>query len=243
VATPTQDADVGHHSCLNPAVIPGEKYVLFHADGVSMINEKKLQEAVDRSEIINVISQSIIARDSGLWDQLAECYHSKAEFESSWWTGKPSDFMKAADKKLKESRDEGGEQKHIASNHWIVITGDRATAECDLILYTRTAVDGVELDFATWSRRLHLMARENGDWKIWRRFAIYEKDRVDSVDPAVDLSAHIRRADLSDYPKQLRHHLWRNAVRGSAPSRNLCIRGTPQENVVRDEARKWIQGE
>jgi SnoaL-like domain len=207
-----------------------------------MVDEKKIQDAIDRSEIINVVSKSIITRDSGLWDQLAECYHSDAEFNSSWWTGKPSDFIKAADQKLKASRDEGGEQKHITSNHWIVIDGDRATAECDLILYMRTAVNGVELDFATWSRRLHLMARENGEWKIWRRFAIYEKDRVDSVDPRVDLSEQLRDADFAKYPRQLRHHLWRNAVRGSEPSRNLCIRGTPQESAVREEARKWIEG-
>lgn len=207
-----------------------------------MINEKKLQETIDRSEIINVISKSIITRDSGLWEQLAECYHSKAEFASSWWTGKPSDFIKAAHKKLKESRDEGGEQKHMASNHWIVIKGEHATAECDLILYMRTAVNGVELDFATWSRRLHLMARENGEWRIWRRFAIYEKDRVDSLGGGVDLSQQLQQADLGRYPKQLRHHLWRNEVRGSKPAGNLCIRGTPREGEVREEARRWIEG-
>jgi hypothetical protein len=207
-----------------------------------MIDERKLQEAIDRSEIINVVSKSVIARDSGLWDQLAECYHSEAEFSSSWWTGKPSDFVKAADKKLKATRDEGGEQKHITSNHWIVINGDRATAECDLVLFTRTTVEGTELDFATWSRRLHLMAREDGEWKIWRRFAIYEKDRVDPVDPAVDLAQRLQQAELAKYPRQLRHHLWRNEVRGSEPARNLCIRGTAQESAVREEARKWISG-
>jgi hypothetical protein len=207
-----------------------------------MIDDKKLQEAIDRSEIINVVSKSIIARDSGLWDKLAECYHSRAEFSSSWWTGHPSDFIKAADQKLKAARQEGGEQKHITSNHWIIVNGERATAECDLILYTRNVVDQTELDFATWSRRLHLMAKENGDWKIWRRFAIYEKDRVDEVDLSIDLSQRLQRADLAKYPKQLRHHLWRNEALGSKPAENLCIRGTPQESAVREEARRWIEG-
>jgi hypothetical protein len=207
-----------------------------------MIDEKKIQDAIDRSEIINLVSKSIISRDSGLWDQLAQCYHSGAEFNSSWWTGKPSDFIKAANEKLKAARDEGGEQKHITSNHWIVLNGDRATAECDLILYTRSAVNGAELDFATWSRRLHLMAKEDGEWKIWRRFAIYEKDRVDSVDPALDVSEQLEQAELAKYPRQLRHHLWRNEVLGSKPAGNLCIRGTPQESAVREEARKWIEG-
>jgi SnoaL-like domain len=207
-----------------------------------MIDEKKIQDAIDRSEIINLVSKSIITRDSGLWDQLAECYHSEAEFTSSWWTGKSSEFIRAASKKLKAAREEGGEQKHITSNHWVVIKGDRATAECDLILFMRAPVNGVELDFATWSRRLHLMAKEQGEWKIWRRFAIYEKDRVDAVDPAVDLSQVLEQPELARYPRQIRHHLWRNEARGSEPVRNLCIRGTPQESAVREEARNWIEG-
>ena len=208
-----------------------------------MVDQKKLQESIDRSEIINVVSKSILTRDSGLWEQLAECYHSEAEFTSSWWQGKPADFIKVASKKLEAARREGGEQKHMTSNHWIEFNGDRATAECDLILFMRRIVNGVELDFATWSRRLHLMAQENGDWKIWRRFAIYERDRMDPVDPTVGADKYYDIDALAEYPKQIRYHLWRNKVMGSAPSKELCIRGTEQENVVREKARKWIAGE
>jgi len=205
-----------------------------------MIDEKRLRDSIDRSEIINVVSKSILTRDSGLWDKLAECYHSEAEFTSSWWQGKPSDFIKVASKKLASAREEGGEQKHITSNHWIELRGDRATAECDLILFMRRAVNGVDLDFATWSRRLHLMARENGEWKIWRRFAIYEKDSVAPVDPTVPAERYLDVDAMVKYPKAIRYHLWRNEVMGSAPAKNLCIRGTEQEKRVREEARDWI---
>ncbi len=208
-----------------------------------MIDEKKLQLSIDRTEIINLVSKSIIARDSGLWDQLADCYHSEAEFTSSWWQGKPKDFVKAASVMLDNSRSEGGEQKHMTANHWIETNGDRATAECDLILYTRGPIKGVELDFTTWSRRLHLMARENGEWKIWRRFAIYERDRVDVVNPSISPDKYLDPKAMEKYPKQIRYHLWRNAVKsGSEPSKNLCIRGTEQEKKVRQEASEWIEG-
>jgi hypothetical protein len=208
-----------------------------------MIDEKRLRQSVDRGEIITVVSKSILTRDSGWWDQLVECYHSEAEFTSSWWQGKAKDFVKAAGPQLEAQRSEGGEQKHMTANHWVEINGDRATAECDLILYSRNAIKGVELDFATWSRRLHLMARENGDWKIWRRFAIYERDRVDPVDPTIAPEKYLDLKAMEKYPKQIRYHLWRNAVKsGSEPSQNLCIRGTAQEKKVREEAKKWIEG-
>ncbi len=83
---------------------------------------------------------------SDMWEQLAECYHSEAEFTSSWWQGKPSDFIKVASKKLEAVHAEGGEQKHVTSNHWIEINGDRATAECDLILFVRRPINGVLID-------------------------------------------------------------------------------------------------
>jgi len=169
-----------------------------------MIDQKRLQESIDRTEIINLIGKSILTRDSGLWDQLAECYHSKAEFTSSWYKGNPADFFKVAAVKLERARQEGGEQKHVTSNHWIEINGDRAIAEADLILFMRRAINGVELDFATWSRRLQLIERENGEWKIYRRWVIYERDRMDPVDPTVPVDAYEGyRAQLQDIARSL----------------------------------------
>jgi hypothetical protein len=208
-----------------------------------MIDEKRLQQSIDRSEIIDLVSKSILTRDSGWWEQLVECYHSEAEFTSSWWQGKAKDFVNAAAPQLEASKAEGGEQKHMTANHWIEIKGDRAIAECDLILYTRTPIKGIELDFATWSRRLHLMARENGEWKIWRRVAIYERDRMDPVDPTIAPETYLDRKAMEKYPKQIRYHLWRNSVKaGSEPSKNICIRGTDEEKKVRSDARTWIEG-
>ena len=207
-----------------------------------MIDEKRLQEAIDRIEITNLISKSIIARDSGLWDKLAECYHSEAEFTTSWYTGKPSDFYDVAKRKLDTARQEGGEQKHFTGNHWIEINGDRATSESDLILFMRRAINGVELDFATWSRRLQLFAREKGEWKIYRRWVIYEKDRMEPADPTTPPESYYDAEALSKYPQQIRYHLWRNELLGSPPEPKICIRGTEQDKAAREEAQRWIQG-
>jgi len=207
-----------------------------------MIDEAKIQESIDRSEIINLISKSILTRDSGLWDKLAECYHSEAEFTSSWYKGSPADFFKIAEEKLSRAKAEGGEQKHLTSNHWIEIRGNRALAECDLILFMRRAIKGVDLDFTTWSRRLQLIARENGEWKIYRRWIIYERDRMDPVDLRVQVEDYYDPDALASYPEKLRYHLWRNNVLGSAPERHIVLRGTKEEEAARREARDWFEG-
>ena len=207
-----------------------------------MTDEKELQESINRSEILNLANKSTLTRDSGMWNELAECFHSDAEFTSSWWQGKPTDFIKIASKKLEVARKEGGEQKHLTGNHWIKINGERATAECDQILFVRRPINGIQLDFTTWSRKLFLMTKENGEWKIWRRFVIYERDRMDPVDPTVSPDKYYDRGALSKYPKQICHHLWRNELKGSKPAKNLCIKGTEQEKKVRGEALEWIEG-
>jgi hypothetical protein len=207
-----------------------------------MADEQRLRASIDRSEISNLVAKSIITRDSGMWDQLMECYHSQAQFTSSWWEGKASDFVKVAGEMLKSVHAKGGDQKHVSSNHWIEINGERATEECDLILYMRCPVNGVLLDFATWSRRIHLLTKENDTWKIWKWFAIYEKDRMEPVDPTVASEEYFDAEALSKYPQQIRYHLWRNEILGSAPAKELCIRGTEQERVVRTEARRWLEG-
>jgi hypothetical protein len=207
-----------------------------------LIDAKRLRDAVDRTEIVNLIGKSIIARDSGLWESLAECYHSEAEFTTSWYRGKPSDFYAVAKEKLDTAKREGGEQKHFTSNHVIDINGDRAMSESDLILFMRRAVDGVELDFATWSRRLQLFARENGEWKIFRRWVIYEMDRMDPTDPALKSTDWYDPAAMAKYPPRLRHHMWRNDRIGSAPEPRICLRDTDEDRRARTDARTWLAG-
>jgi len=36
-------------------------------------------------------------------------------------------------------------------------------------------------------------------------------------------------------------HLWRLDVKGSGATKDICIKGTEQEHVVRGEARKWME--
>jgi hypothetical protein len=105
----------------------------------------------------------------------------------------------------------------------------------------RRAINGVTLDFATWSRRLQLMAREDGEWKIMRRWVIYERDRMDPVDPTVDPETYYDREAISKYGKQIPLHLWRNELMGSPPAKDICLKGSEQEVAAREAARSWIE--
>jgi len=208
---------------------------------LELVGQQDLQEVIDNTSILKLIAKSIVARDSGMWEALAECYHPDATLTSSWFTGHPADFV-ARSKEMGIVGHEGEVQKHRTGNHWIEINGDRAISESDLILYQRRLIKGIELDFTTWSRRIHLFEKRSRQWKIWRRQSIYEKDRMDPHNPEELPDGFYRSLDLSKYPKQIRYHCWRNDMAGYPPVGNICIKGTEREREVREEARHWLEG-
>lgn len=197
------------------------------------------QEALDQLLIQNVVVRNLIARDSGLWQELADSYHPDAKLTTSWFNGSPADFVKGSSE-MKIARHEGESQKHMTGNHRVQITGRRATLECDLILYQRRVINGVELDFTTWSRRLHLLEKRNGDWKIWQQTVIYEKDRLDPAHPGGLPADFFAGTDFSKYPPQIRYHCWRNDLAGFPHPKNICLKGTDREGEVRAAAAAWL---
>ena len=197
------------------------------------------QETIEKTRVQSVVSTAIIARDSGYWTELAECYHPDAVLTTSWFSGTPAEFVKGS-QEMKITRHDAESQKHITSNFMVRLSGNRAASECDLILYQRRVINDVLLDFTTWSRRIDLLEKRDGHWKIWRQTMIYEKDRMDPADPR-DLPENFYASiDLSEYPQQIRFHCWRNDMVGFPPPKNICIQGSERDREVRDEARRWI---
>jgi SnoaL-like domain len=199
-------------------------------------------EAIEKFRVQDVIVKAVVARDSGHWEALAECYHPDATIATSWFTGTPAEFVKGS-QDMKIARHEGESQKHMTGNYLVDLNGDRAVGECDLILYQRRVVTDVELDFSTWSRRLHLMEKRNREWRIRSQTVIYEKDRMDPAHPDKMPQGFYSSMDLSKYPSQIRYHCWRNDMVGFPPPKNICLKGTDREKEVREAARKWIAGE
>lgn len=204
--------------------------------------DRKIQETLDRSEIKDVVSTVNYARDSGLWEELRARYHPDATLATSWFTGTRDEFIEAA-RRMKIARYPGESQKHVAASPWVRLRGDRAAAEQDLILYQRRLIDGVELDFTTWSRVVVLLEKREGAWRIWKRTNVYEKDRMDPCRPDELPASFYASIDLGGYPRAIRCHCWRNARIGHPPASNLVLQNSAEERAVREEAERWLAGE
>lgn len=204
-----------------------------------MHDDKSVSGAIDRVLIEAVIATGLQARDSARWQELGACYHPDATLTTSWFNGTAEDFVKGS-AAMKTERHAGESQKHMTGNYVIRVQGDRALAECDLILYQRRHINGVDLDFTTWSRRLHLLARRDGAWRIWQQTVIYEKDRMDPAHPDRMPENFYAAIDFSKYPAPIRYHCWANDVAGFPPPKKIVLKGTAQETESRSAAEQWL---
>lgn len=206
-----------------------------------MLEDSLLLEAIEKFRVQDIVVRGVVARDAGAWETLANCYHPDAIISTSWFNGSPAEFARQSSE-MKIARHEGEGQKHMTGNYLVDINGDRALAECDLILYQRRLINDVELDFSTWSRRLHLVEKRDREWRIRSQTVIYEKDRMEPAHPDKLPQGFYASLNLSKYPREIQYHCWRNDMVGFPPPKNICIKGSPREREVRDAAKAWLAG-
>ena len=88
---------------------------------------------------------------------------------------------------------------------------DRAVAETPVIIRVRQKFNGIEVDLTSCSRFLDRLERHAGGWLIAERAAIYERDRLDPVEPSPEFDALFAAAETAHYPEQYRYMAFRIA--------------------------------
>lgn len=207
-----------------------------------MLDEARVQRVVDKFEIIEVASAACHCRDKGDWETLEGCFTLGATVHISWHSGAARDFI-ARSKGMAAAKRPGEHSKHMLGGPRVTLRGSRAAAEYDVVLHQRRLLDGVELDFATWSRYLDLLEKGDGAWKIHRRTAIYEKDRMDPYEPGKAGADFYASINLEGFPAGIRYHCWRNARGGHRPPQGVVLAGSPEEAATRGYAARWLSGE
>jgi hypothetical protein len=160
------------------------------------------------------------ARDSDDWETLAGCFHDDATIHISWIAGPVKDFITRS-RAMATARKAGDHNKHVISGPWIQVNRDRAFSRCHVNLYIRTTIDGYQFDLQSWARFFDLLERRDNVWRIIKRAAVYEKDRMDPVDPRDLPKDFFADMDLSAFPASAKFHCYRQLRSGRSPSTNM----------------------
>ena len=119
--------------------------------------------------------------------------------------------------------------------------GDRATAETNIVILVRQKVGGALIDLTSYARFLDRIARKDGRWMILERTAIYERDRIDPVEPSDAFAQLFKGVDLSVYPEAYRYMAARLAAIGRPMAPVVYRDGSPHTAQVYARYEAWLE--
>jgi len=194
----------------------------------------------DEHQIVNLLMRWGHARDSDDWEVLAGCFHDDATIHISWISGPVKDFI-AHSRSMAAARKPGIHIKHLISGPWIEIEENRAFSRCHANLYVRTTIAGQEFDLQSWMRFFDLLEKRDNVWRIHKRTAIYEKDRLDPVDPRSVPQGFFTDVDLRLFPAVAKFLCYLQARSGHSPSGDIISVYSDRERSLREEGEMWIK--
>jgi hypothetical protein len=190
----------------------------------------------DRLAIREVVENWVLYRDAGDWERFATVWHPDGWMTATWFQGPARDFIEAS----RVLFDQGGNILHLLGGWTCDISGSRAISQVKMTINQRAPLDGVLVDVVCFGRFYDFFEKREGRWGIVRRQPIYEKDRLDPVDPSVVL-----RLDpdlLGQFPEGYRHLAYLQAKNGFKIKVDLPgLRGLAVEKLYA-EGKAWLDG-
>jgi hypothetical protein len=192
------------------------------------------EQLADRFAIVEAVGNWALWRDTGRWDRLRSLYTSDAIQHTTWFVGPAAQFIEHCMKRG-VSR-----SQHFVGACSVELNGTRAIAETRLVLLARGVLQDVEVDITCHGRSYDRLVREGGAWRISRREMIYEKDRLDPVDPAA--TVRLDAAELARYPSGYRHLALLQASGGARITPDLPTPGSEALARLYGEGERWLKG-
>ena len=194
-------------------------------------------QAADRQLIRELVENWAVWRDAGDWERFATVWHPEGWMSATWFQGPAADFMRVS----REGFAKGVRILHFLGGISIDLAGERAIAQTKMTISQRADVHGVSCDVVCTGRFYDFLEKRNGLWGLVLRQPIYEKDRLDPVDPSATL--HLERELLERFPAGYRHLAYIQTKIGYAVKRDMPGLQGPEVEALYDRGRRWLQGD
>jgi len=190
----------------------------------------------DKLDIREVVENWVLYRDAGDWERFATVWHSDGWMTATWFQGPAKDFIEASRRLF----DQGANILHLLGGWTCDISSTRAISQVKMTINQRSLLDGVLVDVMCFGRFYDFFEKRDGRWAIVRRQPIYEKDRLDPVDPSTVLVLDPEL--LLRFPEGYRHLAYLQSKNGFRVKDDLpVLRGTAVE-VLYSEGKAWLAG-
>ncbi len=194
------------------------------------------QDLLDRLTIKQLVDNWVVWRDAGHWDRFRTVWHDDGVMQATWTQGTADEFIAMS----KEGWAKGVSILHFLGGNSIDLAGDRAISQTKMTISQRALVHGVLVDVVCTGRFYDFIERRDGKWGFVLRQPIYEKDRMDTVDPAgkVELDQSL----LMSFPEGYRHLAYLQSQIGYKIKMNMPgLKGEAVEALYQRGA-EWLAG-
>jgi hypothetical protein len=193
-------------------------------------------ETADRLAIRDLVENWMIWRDSGDWERFRGVWHEDGRMMATWFQGTFEEFIKVS----REGWERGVRIHHFLGGTSIDLAGTRAIAQTRMTISQRAAVHGVDCDVVCLGRFYDFLEKRHDRWGIILRQPIYEKDRMDPVEPSAGLTLDPRL--LERFPIGYRHLAYLQAGIGYAVKPDMPGLTGPEVERLYGRGAAWLAG-
>ena len=193
-------------------------------------------EILDRLAIREVVENWALWRDAGDWDRFRGVWHPGARMMATWFQGPAEEFIEVS----RAGFAKGVSILHFLGGISVDVAGDRGVSQTKMTISQRAKVHGVLVDVVCVGRFYDFFERRGGRWGIVLRQPIYEKDRMDPVDPAGELT--LDAGLLDRVPQGYRHLAYLQSEIGYKVKPDMPGLVGPEVETLYARGKAWLEG-
>jgi hypothetical protein len=191
---------------------------------------------LDRLAIRQLVEDWAVWRDAGHWDRFRTVWFDDGRMMATWTQGTADEFIDMS----KKGWAKGVSILHFLGGHSADVSGTRAIAQTKMTISQRALVHDVLVDVVCTGRFYDFLEKRDGRWGFVLRQPIYEKDRMDPVDPAATL--RLKPELLEAFPAGYRHLAYLQSEIGYPVKKDMPGLVGPEVDKLYADGADWLAG-
>ena len=189
----------------------------------------------DKLTIRELVENWAVWRDARLWDRFRTVWHDDGRMMATWFQGSCDEFIAVS----QQGYARGVRILHFLGGSSIDVAGTRAIAQTKMTIAQRAEVEGVLCDVVCTGRFYDFFEKRDR-WGLVLRQPIYEKDRLDPVDPAA--APKLDKDLLARFPEGYRHLAYLQTRIGYTVKRDMPGLDGPEVQALYARGETWLSG-
>ncbi len=193
-------------------------------------------DTLERLAIRETVENWAVWRDAGDWERFRTVWHADGRMMATWFQGTADEFIAVS----RAGFDKGVSILHFLGGNSVDLAGSRAISQTKMTISQRARVHDVLVDVVCTGRFYDFFEKREARWGLVLRQPIYEKDRMDPVDPAARLT--LDAALLARFPEGYRHLAYLQTQIGFKVKPDMPGLKGPEVQALYARGQAWLAG-